>query len=47
MTQQNMNSEFIGMNIMDQIRLDQIQELNEAMGMWLIWKEEKRDLTKM
>lgn len=41
MTQQNMNSEFIGMNIMDDIRLQQIQELNEAMGIWLIWKEEK------
>lgn len=41
MTQANMNSEFIGMNIMDDIRLQQIQELNEAMGMWLIWKEEK------
>ncbi len=41
MTQANMNSEFIGMNIMDDIRLQQIQELNEAMGMWLIWKQEK------
>ncbi len=41
MTQANMNSEFIGMNIMDDIRLEQIGELNEAMGMWLIWKEEK------
>jgi hypothetical protein len=40
-TQQNMNSEYLGMNIMDDIRLEQIQELNEAMGMWLIWKEEK------
>jgi hypothetical protein len=29
------------MNIMDDIRLRQIQELNEAMGMWLLWKEEK------
>lgn len=43
MTQDNMNSEYIGMNIMDDIRLEQIQELNEAMGMWLIWKEEKND----
>ncbi len=40
-TQQNMNSEYLGMNIMDDIRLEQIQELNEAMGMWLSWKEEK------
>ena len=30
MTQQNMNSEFIGMNIMDDIRLRQIDELDEA-----------------
>jgi hypothetical protein len=41
-TQQNMNSEYLGMNIMDDIRLEQIQELNEAMGMWLIWKDEKK-----
>jgi hypothetical protein len=39
MTQSNMNSD--NFNAMDQIRLEQIQELNEAMGMWLIWKEEK------
>ena len=30
MTKQNMNSEYIGMNIMDDIRLQQIEELNEA-----------------
>jgi len=30
MTQQNMTSEFIGMNIMDDIRLQQIDELDEA-----------------
>ena len=30
MTEQNMNSEYIGMNIMDDIRLRQIEELNEA-----------------
>jgi hypothetical protein len=39
MTQSNMNSD--NFNVMDQIRLEQIQELNEAMGMWLLWKEEK------
>lgn len=43
MTQSNMNSDMF--NVMDQIRLEQIQELNEAMGMWLIWKEEKNDNT--
>jgi hypothetical protein len=39
MTQSNMNADM--MNLMDDIRLEQIQELNEAMGMWLLWKEEK------
>ena len=43
MTQSNMNMDM--MNLMDDIRLEQIQELNEAMGMWLIWKEEKNDNT--
>lgn len=40
MTQANMNMDM--MNLMDDIRLEQIQELNEAMGMWLLWKEEKQ-----
>lgn len=39
LTQSNMNMDMF--NIMDQIRLEQIQELNEAIGMWLLWKEEK------
>jgi hypothetical protein len=43
LTQSNMNSD--NFNVMDQIRLEQIQELNEAIGMWLIWKEEKNDNT--
>lgn len=43
MTQSNMNSD--NFNVMDQIRLEQIQELNEAMGMWLLWKEEKNGST--
>lgn len=30
MTERNMNSEYIGMNIMDDIRLEQIDELDEA-----------------
>jgi len=30
MTERNMNSEYIGMNIMDDIRLRQIEELDEA-----------------
>jgi len=32
MTQQNMNSDMF--NIMDQIRLEQIDELEKAMAMW-------------
>jgi hypothetical protein len=39
MTQDNMKMDMV--NMMDDIRLEQIQELNEAMGMWLLWKEEK------
>jgi hypothetical protein len=34
MTQQNMNSEFMGMGIMDDIRLDQMAQLTEAIGVW-------------
>jgi hypothetical protein len=33
-TQQNMNSEFIGMGIMDDIRLEQMAQLTEAIGVW-------------
>jgi hypothetical protein len=40
MTQSNMNADMF--NVMDQIRLEQIQEINEAIGMWLLWKEEKQ-----
>lgn len=38
MTKRNMNSEYIGMNIMDDIRLEQIDELKKAMK---LWKEHK------
>jgi len=38
MTQQNMRSEFLGIGIMDQIRLDQIDEIDEAIK---VWKEHK------
>jgi len=34
MTKRNMNSEFIGMNIMDDIRLSQMDELKAAMQLW-------------
>jgi uncharacterized metal-binding protein len=39
-TQSNMEMGVV--NIMDDIRLEQIQEINEAMGMWLLWKDEKK-----
>jgi len=38
MNQQNMNSEFMGMGIMDQIRLEQIDQLDRAI---LSWKKSK------
>ena len=34
MTKRNMNSEFIGMNIMDDIRLSQMDELKKAIKLW-------------
>ena len=34
MTQQNMNSEFMSMGIMDDIRLEQISQLEKAIAMW-------------
>jgi hypothetical protein len=34
MTNLNLNSEFGGMGIMDQIRLEQIDELDKAIIMW-------------
>lgn len=42
-TEQNMRSEFIGMNIMDDIRLKQIAQLEEAMKLWKEWN----NLTKL
>jgi len=43
MTERNMRSEFIGMNIMDDIRLDQIQQLEEAMRMWQARANDTKD----
>lgn len=34
MTERNMVSEFTGMGIMDDIRLDQMEQLKEAIDMW-------------
>jgi hypothetical protein len=34
MTERNMTSELLGLNIMDEIRLKQIEQLNNAIAMW-------------
>lgn len=34
MTQSNMNSEFFSMGIMDDIRLEQIDQLKRAINLW-------------
>jgi hypothetical protein len=34
MTERNMNSEYVGMGIMDDIRLSQIKQLDIAIRMW-------------
>jgi hypothetical protein len=34
MTKRNLNSEYIGLNIMDDIRLEQIDQLDNAISMW-------------
>lgn len=43
MTKRNMESEFLGMGIMDDIRLSQMAEIKEAIR-W--WKERKEMLGK-
>ena len=43
MTERNMCSEYIGLNIMDDIRLDQIRQLEEAMKMWQERADESQD----
>lgn len=39
MTQQNMNSEFMSMGIMDDIRLEQIAQLERAIELWQ-WRDD-------
>jgi len=39
MTKRNMNSEFLGMGIMDDIRLSQMDELKEAIKLWIANKK--------
>lgn len=43
MTKRNMESEFIGMNIMDDIRLKQIDELKEAINVWKAHKDAQQN----
>lgn len=38
MTERNMTSEFLGMSIMDDIRLEQIEQLDKAMKLWREYK---------
>ena len=35
MTNRNLNSEFMGMGIMDDIRIRQMEELKQAMELWM------------
>ena len=39
MTQRNITSEYVGWNIMDDIRMKQIEELKEAISVWKKHKE--------
>jgi hypothetical protein len=34
MVDQNLQSEFIGMNIMDDIRLEHIEQINQCLKLW-------------
>lgn len=38
MTERNMQSEYVGMNIMDDIRLNHIREMNQCIGVWKQYK---------
>ena len=46
MTERNMNSEYVGMNIMDDIRLSQIRQLDIAIRMWKERSENINERTK-
>jgi len=39
MTKSNMNNEFFEMGIMDDIRLNQMDELKEAIKLWIVNKK--------
>jgi len=46
MTERNMNSEYIGFNIMDDIRLKQISQLDNAINMWKNSRGSEQSLVK-
>ena len=39
MVDQNLRSEFIGMGIMDDIRLEQIAQINQCLALWKAHKQ--------
>ena len=41
LTKRNLESEFLGLNIMDDIRLAQMEELKQAMKLWKEFKNGK------
>lgn len=41
LTKRNLESEFLGLNIMDDIRLAQMEELKQAMNLWKEFKNGK------
>lgn len=43
MVNRNLNCEFLGLNIMDDIRLRQCDELKTAMRMWMDYKQACKD----
>ncbi len=40
MTEQNMKSEYLSLNIMDDIRIRHIEDINRALDMWKVYKVE-------
>jgi len=44
MTKRNMESEFLGMGIMDDIRLQQMAEIKEAIRWWKAREEQEQPL---
>lgn len=47
MTMKNMNSEFMDMGIIDDIRLYQCEQLKKAMRMWRTWVRQNEEQQRM